>query len=62
MGAVDYKNIPNYKEKADVIYFHLLTEGLPNVVLGKMSMKLTVILKKVDGNVELAQKIGSILI
>ena len=62
IGGVDHKDIPYYMEKADVLVFPSLTEGLPNVVLEAMSMKLAIILTKVDGNVEVAQKIGSILI
>ena len=42
--------------------FPSTTEGLPNAVLEAMSMKLAVVLTNVDGNLELAQKIGSILV
>lgn len=49
-------------EKADLLVFPSTSEGLPNVVLEAMSMKLAVILTRVDGNLELAQNIGSILI
>jgi len=62
LGVVDHKNLPNYMEKADVLVFPSITEGLPNAVLEAMSMKLVVILTNVDGNIELAQNIGSILV
>lgn len=62
LGVINHKYIPNYMEKADVLVFPSLTEGLPNVVLEAMSMKLAVVLTNVDGNLELAQKIGSILV
>ncbi len=62
MGWVEHKNLPNYMEKADVLIFPSITEGLPNAVLEAMSMKLVVILTNVDGNIELAQNIGSILV
>ena len=62
LGVIDHKNLPNYMEKADVLVFPSLTEGLPNAVLEAMSMKLAVILTNVDGNLELAQNIGSILV
>ncbi len=62
MGVVKHKNLPNYMQKADVLVFPSITEGLPNAVLEAMSMKLPVILTRVDGNIELAQKIGSILV
>ncbi|MBA7519080.1 D-inositol-3-phosphate glycosyltransferase [subsurface metagenome] len=62
LGWVDYRNIPNYIQKADLLVFPSTTEGLPNAVLEAMSMKLAVVLTNVDGNLELAQKIGSILV
>lgn len=62
IGLVDHNKIPNYLQKADLLVFPSLTEGLPNAVLEAMSMKLAVILTGVDGNLELAQNIGSILI
>lgn len=62
MGWVEHENLPNYMEKADVLVFPSKTEGLPNAVLEAMSMKLVVILTGVDGNLELAQDIGSILV
>ncbi len=62
LGPVPQKNIPNIMQKADLFVFPSLTEGLPNAVLEAMSMKLVVILTRVDGNLELAQKIGSILV
>jgi len=49
-------------EKADVLVFPSITEGLPNAVLEAMSVKLVVILTNVDGNLELAQTTGSILV
>jgi len=61
-GSIEHKNLPNYMEKADVLVFPSTTEGLPNAVLEAMSMKLAVILTRVDGNLELAQNIGSILV
>jgi len=61
-GVVEHKNLPNYMEKADVLVFPSKTEGLPNAVLEAMSMKLVVILTNVDGNLELAQNTGSILV
>ncbi|MFW9942105.1 MAG: glycosyltransferase family 4 protein [Candidatus Thorarchaeota archaeon] len=62
LGWVDYNKIPSYIQKADLLVFPSTTEGLPNAVLEAMSMKLVVVLTKVDGNLELAQKIGSILV
>jgi len=62
LGVVDHKNLPNYMEKADLLVFPSITEGLPNAVLEAMSMKLVVIMTRVDGNLELAQNIGSILV
>ncbi len=62
LGVVDHKNLPNYMEKADMLVFPSITEGLPNAVLEAMSMKLVVILTNVDGNLELTQNIGSILV
>jgi len=59
---MDHNNLPNYMEKADLLVFPSITEGLPNVVLEAMSMKLIVILTRVGGNLELAQNIGSILV
>ena len=62
LGVIDHINLPNYMEKADVLVFPSITEGLPNAVLEAMSMKLTVVLTNVDGNLELAQNTGSILV
>ena len=59
---VDHKSLPNYMKNADVFVFPSITEGLPNVVLEAMSMKLVLILTRVGGNIELAQDIGSILV
>jgi len=59
---MDQKNLINYLKKADIFVFPSLTEGLPNVVLEAMSMKLPVILTRISGNIELAQNIGSILV
>ena len=62
LGVIDHKELPKYMEKADVLVFPSITEGLPNAVLEAMSMKLAVILTNVDGHLELAQNIGSILV
>ena len=62
LGWIDHRKIPNYLQKADLLVFPSTTEGLPNAVLEAMSMKLAVILTSVDGNLELAQNIGSILV
>ncbi|MBA7647938.1 D-inositol-3-phosphate glycosyltransferase [subsurface metagenome] len=62
MGWVEHKSLPNYMKNADVFVFPSITEGLPNVVLEAMSMKLVLILTRVGGNLELAQDIGSILV
>ncbi|MFX1329786.1 MAG: glycosyltransferase family 4 protein [Promethearchaeota archaeon] len=62
LGSVDHRELPNYLEKADLLIFPSITEGLPNAVLEAMSMKLSVILTKVDGHLEVAQNIGSVLI
>ncbi len=62
LGWIDHRNIPNYLQKADLLVFPSTTEGLPNAVLEAMSMKLAVIMTNVDGNLELAQNIGSILV
>jgi len=62
LGWIDYRKIPNYMQKADVLVFPSITEGLPNVVLEAMSMKLAVILTRIGGNLELAQDKGSILV
>jgi len=62
LGGIDHKVLPKYMEKADVLVFPSITEGLPNAVLEAMSMKLAVILTNVDGHLELAQNIGSILV
>ena len=42
--------------------FPSITEGLPNAVLEAMSMQLPIILTRVDGHIEIAQKGGSVLI
>jgi len=60
--SIHHRDLPKYMEKADILVFPSLTEGLPNAVLEAMSMKLSIILTGVDGNLELAQKIGSILV
>lgn len=62
LGVIDHKDLPIYLEKADVLVFPSITEGLPNVVLEAMSMKLVVVLTNIGGNLELAQNIGSILV
>ncbi|MFX1372256.1 MAG: glycosyltransferase family 4 protein [Promethearchaeota archaeon] len=62
LGVLNHKDLPSYMEKADILVFPSLTEGLPNAVLEAMSMKLAVVLTNVDGNLELAQDIGSILV
>ncbi|KKK90877.1 hypothetical protein LCGC14_2718590 [marine sediment metagenome] len=62
LGVIEHKNLPNYMEKADVLVFPSITEGLPNAVLEAMSMKLAVIMTRVDGNIELVQNIGSVLV
>jgi glycosyltransferase involved in cell wall biosynthesis len=62
LGVVAHKNLPTYMEKADILVFPSITEGLPNAVLEAMSMKLVLILTNVDGNLELAQNTGSILV
>ena len=54
--------LPSYMQEADVLVFPSLTEGLPNAVLEAMSMKLVVILTRVDGHLEIAQNVGSILV
>ena len=62
LGIVDHKELPNFLEKADILVFPSITEGLPNAVIEAMSMKLVVILTRVDGHLELAKKTGSILV
>ncbi|MFX1328513.1 MAG: glycosyltransferase family 4 protein [Promethearchaeota archaeon] len=62
LGGIHHNELPNYLEKADILVFPSITEGLPNAVLEAMSMKLAVILTRVDGHLELAQNSGSILI
>lgn len=62
LGLIDHEDLPIYMEKADVLVFPSITEGLPNTVMEAMSMKLAVVLTNVGGNLELAQNIGSILV
>ncbi|MFW9990253.1 MAG: glycosyltransferase family 4 protein, partial [Candidatus Odinarchaeota archaeon] len=59
---IEPNEMPNNLQKADLLVFPSITEGLPNVILEAMSMKLAVILTGVDGNLELAQNIGCILV
>jgi glycosyltransferase involved in cell wall biosynthesis len=62
LGAVSHNSLPNYMKKADIFVFPSVTEGLPNVILEAMSMKLVLVLTKIGGNLELAQNRGSILV
>ncbi|MFX1239721.1 MAG: glycosyltransferase family 4 protein [Promethearchaeota archaeon] len=62
LGNIEHYNLPKYLQKADLMVFPSLTEGLPNAVLEAMSMKLVVIFTRVDGNLELVQDVGTILV
>ncbi|MFX1500556.1 MAG: glycosyltransferase family 4 protein [Promethearchaeota archaeon] len=62
LGSIDHIILQNYMAKSDLMIFPSITEGLPNAVLEAMSMQLPVVLTRVDGHIEIAQKGGSILI
>lgn len=62
LGNIEHYYLPKYLQKADIMVFPSVTEGLPNAVLEAMSMKLVVIMTRVDGNLELVQDIGTILV
>ncbi|MEE9377755.1 MAG: glycosyltransferase family 4 protein [Candidatus Lokiarchaeia archaeon] len=62
LGWIDHKKLPNYMINMDLFILPSLTEGLSISALEAMSMKLPMILTKVGGNPEIAQRVGCILI